>query len=223
MVSKETKGAALPGRRNRNRQRMESRLSATAFELFEAKGYDTVTMEQIAAEADVAKATLYNYFPVKEALIAHRFREEIARRMSAISRELAAHKTFVSRMRFLLRASAEWHASKRAYLPHYLRFLNNAASYGTRPRDAANYDSGSKHILAAMFRAGQRSGEITSTFLPEHLAWSFEYLLLSAVTLWLYQPKTDLAQGFLAAFELLMNGIAGVQPQRSPKVGGQRK
>jgi AcrR family transcriptional regulator len=193
---------------------MASRLSATAFELFEAQGYDTVTMEQIAAQADVAKATLYNYFPVKEALIAHRFREEIAQGMSAISQELAGHKRFVTRMRFLLRASAEWHTSKRNYLPHYLRFLNNAASYGTPKPDAGSYDSGSKLILAEMFRAAQKTGEIHSRFSPEQLAWSFEYLLLSAVTAWLYQSKADLHQGFLAAFELLMNGIAGVQSER---------
>ena len=34
------------------------------------------------AEADVAKATLYKYFPVKEAIIAHCFREEIATGMA---------------------------------------------------------------------------------------------------------------------------------------------
>jgi AcrR family transcriptional regulator len=190
-------------------------LSSMAFELFESRGYDSVTMEQIAAEADVAKATLYNYFPVKEALIAHRFSQEIALGMSEISRELIAHKTFVSRMRFLLRASAEWHTSKRSYLPHYLRFLNNAASYGTRKRDAGSYDSGSKHILAEMFRAGQKSGEITSPFSAEQLAWSFEYLLLSAVTAWLYQPKSDLAEGFLSVFELLLTGIASTRSERS--------
>lgn len=214
-----------PGRRDRNRQRMASRLTATAFELFEAQGYEAVTMEQIAAEADVAKATLYNYFPVKEALIAHRFREEIAEGMSAIAAELTAHKTFVSRMRFLLRASAEWHTKKRAYLPHYLRFLNNSASYGDEKPDSGTYDSGSKHILAEMFRAARKTGEIKSTFSPEQLAWSFEYLLLSAVTAWLCHPSADLAQGFLSAFDLLLNGIASPVSERpgdQDRAGGRR-
>jgi AcrR family transcriptional regulator len=215
----------MPGRRIRNRQRMVSRLTATAFELFEAQGYEKVTMEQIAAKADVAKATLYNHFPVKEALIAHRFREEIAEGMLAIAAELTAQKTFASRMRFLLRASAEWHTKKRAYLPHYLRFLNDVATYGHQQPDAGSYDSGSRRILAEMFRAARKTGEISSRFSPEQLAWSFEYLLLSAVTAWLCQPSTDLAQGFLSSFDLLLDGIASPASQRPSnrgRVGGRR-
>ena len=65
------------GRRQRKREQTASHLAATAFRLFETHGYDMVSMELIADEADVAKATLYNYFQVKEALLAHCFREDI--------------------------------------------------------------------------------------------------------------------------------------------------
>jgi AcrR family transcriptional regulator len=41
----------------------------TAFALFTAKGYSTVTMEQIAHSCGVGKATLYQVYPTKEALI----------------------------------------------------------------------------------------------------------------------------------------------------------
>src|SRR5262245_49676620 len=110
-------------RRTRKREHTASHLSATAFKLFEAHGYDAVSMEQIAAEADVAKATLYNHFPVKEALLAHRFREDVAAGMTERMAALAAHKTFDGRMRYLLRESAAWHSERKAYLPHYLHFL----------------------------------------------------------------------------------------------------
>ena len=46
--------AEPPGRRERKRSRTLDHLAATAFALFEARGYDAVTMEQVAAEADVA-------------------------------------------------------------------------------------------------------------------------------------------------------------------------
>lgn len=38
-------------------------------QLIRQHGYDGTTMEQIAEVADIAKGTLYNYFPVKEAII----------------------------------------------------------------------------------------------------------------------------------------------------------
>ena len=45
---------AEPGRRARKRARMLDLLTGTAARLFEQQGYEAVTMEQIAAEADVA-------------------------------------------------------------------------------------------------------------------------------------------------------------------------
>ena len=76
--------ATNSGRRERKRQRTANLIAETAFQLFEIHGYDAVTMERIAVEADVAKATLYKYFPVKEALLAHQFRQEIAAGTTAI-------------------------------------------------------------------------------------------------------------------------------------------
>ncbi|CAJ0730919.1 hypothetical protein R77592_02498 [Ralstonia mannitolilytica] len=58
------------GRRERKRLQTLDHLAATAFALFEQHGYDAVTMEQIAAQADVSKGTLYNHFPLKEGSIA---------------------------------------------------------------------------------------------------------------------------------------------------------
>jgi hypothetical protein len=54
------------GRRERKRLQQLDHLADTAWTLFEAEGYEAVTMERIAAEADVAKATLYKHFPAKD-------------------------------------------------------------------------------------------------------------------------------------------------------------
>jgi AcrR family transcriptional regulator len=187
---------------------MASHLSATAFRLFESQGYDAVSMEQIAAEADVAKATLYSYFPVKEALIAHRFREDIALGMEERAAALAAHDRFDARMRYLLRESAAWHAARKAYLPHYLRFLTGQASYGDGPHSGQSHDCGSLQILTLMFQAAQQSGEVASVQSAAQIAWSFQYLLFGAVTAWLNDPGSSLAERFLAAFDLVMHGVA---------------
>jgi AcrR family transcriptional regulator len=208
-----------PDRRGRKRERTASHLSAIAFRLFESRGYEAVSMEQIADEADVAKATLYNYFPVKEALIAYRFREDIAAGMSERAAALAAHKTFEARMRYLLRESAAWHTERKAYLPHYLRFLTSQAHYGDgKPREKV-YDSGSRQILTLLFQAAQKSGEVSNRQTAGQIAWSFEYLLFGAVSAWLTDPGKNLTQRFLAAFDLAMHGV-GV-PSNAKRVGSR--
>ena len=118
-------------RRERKREQTANHLAATAFRLFEAHGYDSVAMEQIAAEADVAKGTLYNYFPVKEALLAHQFREEIAAGMIGLEPMLVQQRDFRARMEGLLKASAHWNAS-----PWARGLTPRAATTGFRPSAA---------------------------------------------------------------------------------------
>lgn len=197
----------------RKRERTADHLSATAFRLFEAFGFGAVTMEQIAAEAGVAKATLYAHFPVKEALLAHRLREDIAAGMQERAAALAAQRTFESRMRYLLTESAQWHSARRAYLPAYMRYLTSQARYGEERASpaaskAAPIDNGGRAILTKMFAAGQQSGDVDPRLDASMLAASVESLLFGAVAGWLEDPSIDLATRFLAVFDLAMYGMA---------------
>lgn len=192
---------------------MASHLSETAFRLFESQGYGAVSMEQIAAEADVAKATLYSYFPVKEALIAHRFREDMAAGIAERAEALAAHRSFDARMRYLLRESAAWHSARRVYMAPYLRYLTSHASFGEAGCEKT-YDSGSLQILTLMFQAAQHSGEVTTAQKAAQIAWSFNYLLFGAVSAWLNEPGSSLTERFLAAFDLVMHGVAARSARR---------
>ena len=65
ITSQPTRG----GRISRKKERTTQAIIKAAVALFQEQGIDATTMEQIAEEADVAKGTLYNYFPVKEAII----------------------------------------------------------------------------------------------------------------------------------------------------------
>ncbi len=200
------------GRRERKRRETATHLAATAFRLFDALGYEAVTMERIAAEADVAKGTLYNYFPVKETILAHQFREEIAAGMASHHDALARLPGFAAKMRYLLRASAEWNRSRRAYLPHYLRFRMTVTNYGEGRPLREEYQSGTYRILEALFREAQSTGDIRRDLSPQHLAATFEFMLSGEVMRWLNQPSMDLTKHFELALDLLLNGAAAPNP-----------
>jgi TetR/AcrR family transcriptional regulator, cholesterol catabolism regulator len=57
------------GRRERKKQEMLQRIQGAATELFQEKGFEATTVEEIAERADVAKGTFFNYFPRKDALL----------------------------------------------------------------------------------------------------------------------------------------------------------
>ena len=61
------------GLRERKKLRTHRTISETAIALFLERGYDQVSVAEIAAAAEVSKRTLFAYFPSKDDLILHRF------------------------------------------------------------------------------------------------------------------------------------------------------
>jgi AcrR family transcriptional regulator len=56
-------------RRNRNKQRTRILILDAARRLFTEQGVSATTIEELADEADVARATFFNYFPTKIAVV----------------------------------------------------------------------------------------------------------------------------------------------------------
>jgi AcrR family transcriptional regulator len=196
------------GRRERKRQQTLDHLSATAFELFEVHGYDSVTMEQIAAAADVAKGTLYNHFPVKEALLAHQFRQELATDMDLLRQAICERCDFRGRLSKLLAISADWCEARRTYLPHYLRFrFLSAANLGSASADP-EIRSGMDRVYETLILQAQEAGELRADLAPDQLASLLQHLYLAALVRWLTQPGLALTVEFAAIVALFMDGAA---------------
>jgi AcrR family transcriptional regulator len=62
----------VTGLRERKKQRTHDAISAAAISLFLARGYDAVSVADVAEAAEVSKPTLFKYFPTKEDLVLHR-------------------------------------------------------------------------------------------------------------------------------------------------------
>jgi AcrR family transcriptional regulator len=71
---------ASPGLRERKKQQTRQLIADTARRLFAERGFDAVTVVEVARAADVSEATVFNYFPTKEDLFYSRleaFEDEV--------------------------------------------------------------------------------------------------------------------------------------------------
>jgi AcrR family transcriptional regulator len=71
-VSKVVGTTQEPGLRERKKQRTRELIADTALQLFLERGFDAVTVAEIAHAAEVDAKTIYNYFPSKPDLVYQR-------------------------------------------------------------------------------------------------------------------------------------------------------
>jgi AcrR family transcriptional regulator len=99
-----------PGLRERKKQRTRELIAETARRLFVERGFENVSVAEIARVAEVSEKTVFNYFPTKEDLVYWRL-ESFEEELLAALRERASGESildafgrFVSRPRGLLAA-----------------------------------------------------------------------------------------------------------------------
>jgi AcrR family transcriptional regulator len=153
---------APPGRVERKRGRRIQEILATAAALFGERGYDAVSVEDVADRLDVTKGSLYYYFPSKDELVTAAI-ETLGNEWTARLENLpAAHEGSPAvRLRALIRehigiAVREYPAALRLFLaPQQWPAAQQARIKELRRR----HDS----VFRSVIEEGVRAGDLTVT------------------------------------------------------------
>src|SRR3954451_18572882 len=93
---------AQPGLRERKKEATRRLIAETARRLFAERGFDAVTVAEVARAADVAEKTVFNYFPRKEDLFYANMEAFEERLLAAIRQRPAGETVLAAFRRFFL-------------------------------------------------------------------------------------------------------------------------
>jgi AcrR family transcriptional regulator len=199
------------------------RVLETATQLFADRGFDEVTMAEIAAEADVARATVFNYFGSKHALI-ETITEDVLEVWSAMLDDALADETtpVPAIVRNLCDLMAKGIESQRPLFRGVFREIARI-QLGLDPGEVAQ--RANERALTRMrelFERGQARGEVSKSFSTETLAAAFHSLTNGTITRWLYEdPTAPLAVRMHEAAEVFLSPVELPRSTRARSKGGR--
>ena len=151
-----------PGLRERKKQQTREAIAETARRLFSERGFDRVTVAEIARTAEVAEKTVFNYFPTKEDLVYWRmesFEDELLetiRTRAPGESVVEAFGRFVSEPRGLVGARD---AEARERLEAITRMISDSPTLRAREEQIyARYTASLASLIAE--EAGAHDGDI---------------------------------------------------------------
>ena len=198
------------GRRDQNRREQVERILEAARSLFGARGFETVTMAEIADEAGVARATVFNHFGSKAALVEGItevvFSQYIAMLEHALELDTIPTATLVRALFEQMGAGIELsYGFYRGVFREMMKIQTGLDEGGAAAQAGAEASARLQRLLAR----GQERGDFSRRFSAAELAHAFESLSNGTITRWLYDDASgSLRERMLTAAEIFLAPVA---------------
>ncbi|MGW7102140.1 TetR/AcrR family transcriptional regulator [Streptomyces sp. NPDC054838] len=164
-----TTGPRAAGLRESKKLRTRHQLAATALELFLERGFDAVSVADVAAAAEVSKPTLFRYFPTKEDLVLDRFadhQDEAARVVR--DRESGVSPVGALRAHFLAALAERDPITGLCDHPNVLAFQGLLYATASLESRLSHYTAREVDLLATVLEAEQ-VGPLAARLAAQHL------------------------------------------------------
>lgn len=197
--------ARLGSRMERKKEETRQKIIAAAVRLFNQQGLAVTTMEQIAQAADIAKGTLYAYFPVKEAILVAFMQAKFQERSPSRTQQVRDLPDTPARMRLIF-------ADLVAGVQRQKDVFETYMLYRVRSMLSFHQDEGLKsgfHLLGEeILRLGQQSGEIRADWPRMLVEDLFEFTFIEVIKQFYLSPPAFQAQTAIdQAVDLFMQAV----------------
>jgi AcrR family transcriptional regulator len=224
-----TKESAAPveGLRERHRKRTAADLEEAALALFTAKGFDAVTIDDIAAAADVSRRTFFRYYASKEDVVLSDHPRRLDELQAALDRRPPEEPTLTA-LRHAILSLAGSFEEQREHMLRRLRLVMTTPALEARSLCLQrNWESAVTAMLAERMKV-----DPTRDLRPGVVAATTMAAMRIAIAKWLAgDGKDDLPTIVAASLDLLDGGLQAaaapptrrrVAPSRPPSPGRAR-
>jgi AcrR family transcriptional regulator len=200
----------VTGLRESKKQQTRERIASEAMRLFATRGFDHVTVAEVADAAEVSEKTVFNYFPAKEDL----FFDEVPARLAAIAaavRERRPGQTALGALRELQAKEAPRLTSEQ--FATFARVIEESPALRAKELEVMrSYSETLAETLCTELGVSELDARIAATALIG-VHWQFFRLARKQALAGKHGPaaarklKSDLAR----AYELLENGLGSLE------------
>jgi AcrR family transcriptional regulator len=158
-------------KRQQNRSDQRARILDAARGLFADRGFDDVTMSEIAGKAGVARATVFNYFPSKVGLVGAITEDVLAYFHAMLERGLAEDETPVPNLvrTFFAHMGTGIEVYQRFYRSAFREVMKIQVGLDPDPSTSEIHARGLV-LLERLMKRGQERGELRREVPPRDLA-----------------------------------------------------
>jgi len=193
-------------RQERKKVQTRGLIFETAMELFLKQGYDDTTVEQIVANADVAKGTFFNHFPTKDAILSELGRQRVELAEVLLRKEFSLLSSAQEKILCLLEVFGRVNEENKEITELVLRHM-----YVQMFSDAEQEKQNQQQfilVIEDLVSVGQVQGEFANNVEPRHVAEIIAGMYFFTLYQWIQGAlDNSLRQELLARTEIILRGI----------------
>jgi AcrR family transcriptional regulator len=207
----------VKARREQNRDDQRERILDAARSLFASRGFDAVKMAEVAEVAGVARATVFNHFGSKVALVEAITENVLAFWASMLGSAIADERTPATQLvRSLFEQMGlgieQFQGFHRGVFREIMKIQVGLEEGGA----AARTSERARKLLEKLIARGQERGELSREFTTTELASALDSLSVGTINRWLYEDASgSLHDRMRRAAEIFLRSAAA--PPRSRK------